>query len=79
MPIEPSRKNKSEMLFEGYLRSHGYTDFAFEPEIPGTLKRPDYRLSWNAQEIMLEVKEFRGEADDFEGGFSYFDPYPPLR
>ena len=36
------QKNKSEMLLEGYLRSHGYADFDFEPEIPGTTRRPDY-------------------------------------
>jgi len=77
--VELPRKNKSEMLFEGYLRSHGHPDFAFEPEIPGTSRRPDYRLSWNGQEILFEVKEFRGEADDFKAGFGSFDPYPPLR
>lgn len=72
-------KNKSEMLFEGYLRSHGYTDFDFEPEITGTTKRPDYRLRWRGDEVLLEVKEFRGTEDDFKAGAGFFDPYPPLR
>ena len=77
--VKPALKNKSEMLFEAYLRSQGYVDFAFEPEISGTSKRPDYRLSSNGHEILLEVKEFRAEADDFRPGFRGFDPYPPLR
>ena len=72
-------KNKSELLFEGYLRCHGYTDFEFEPEIPGTTKRPDYRLRRSGAEVLLEVKEFRAEPDDLKPGFGFFDPYPPLR
>src|SRR5258705_3491439 len=72
-------KNKSEMLLEGYLRSQGYDAFDFEPEIAGTTRRPDYRLRVPGGEVLLEVKEFRGNADDFRGGFGYFDPYPPLR
>jgi len=67
------------MLLEGYLRNQGYTDFDFEPEIPGTTRRPDYRLRWAGGEALLEVKEFRGDADDFRPGFGAFDPYPPLR
>ena len=46
-------KNKSELLLKGYLRSHGYTDFDFEPEIPGTTRRPDYRLHWPGGELLL--------------------------
>ena len=76
---KPALKNKSEILFEAYLRSQGYTDCAFEPEIQGTSRRPDYRLSWSGQDILVEVKEFRAEADDFGRGFGFFDPYPPLR
>ena len=73
MPTEPSLKNKSEMLFEGYLRSHGHEEFPFEPEIPGTSKRPDYRLLWNRQEILFEVKEFRGTREDFASGGGFFN------
>ena len=75
--VKPALKNKSEILFEAYLRSQGHTDCAFEPEIQGTSRRPDYRLSWSEQDILFEVKEFRAAADDFGSGF--FDPYPPLR
>ena len=75
VPTEPSRKNRSEMLFEAYLRSSGYADFAFEPEIPNTAKRPDYRLSSNGHDLLFEIKEFRAEPDDLTAGFRYFDPY----
>jgi hypothetical protein len=71
-------KNKSEMLLEGYLRSQGY-EFDFEPEIPGTTRRPDYRLRRPSGDVLLEVKEFRANADDFRAGSGVFDPYPPLR
>ena len=63
--IEHTGKNKSEMLFEGYLRSYGYAHPDFEPTIEGTPRRPDYRLVWNGQELLFEVKEFRGIAQDF--------------
>jgi hypothetical protein len=72
-------KNKSEMLLEGYLRTCGYTDYDFEPEIQGTSKRPDYRLRWAGGEVLLEVKEFRAEPADFRTGGGFFDPYTPLR
>lgn len=72
-------KNKSEMLLEGYLRGQGHNDFDFEPAIPGTTRRPDYRLRWQGGDVLLEVKEFRGTAEDFHAGFGVFDPYPPLR
>ena len=75
--VKPALKNKSEILFEAYLRSQGHTDCAFEPEIQGTSRRPDYRLSWSEhrlswseQDILFEVKEFRAAADDFGSGFS---------
>ena len=77
--VAPPTKTKSEMLFEGYLRAHGYTNFEFEPEMPGTTKRPDYRLAACGQDILLEVKEFRATPDDFNSRGGYFDPYPPLR
>jgi hypothetical protein len=72
-------KNKSEMLLEGYLRGQGHNDFDFEPTIPGTTRRPDYQLRWHGGAVLLEVKEFRGTAEDFRAGFGVFDPYPPLR
>jgi hypothetical protein len=79
MSRERPVKNKSEMLLEGYLRSYGCSDFDFEPEIPGTSKRPDYRLRWGGGEILLEVKEFRAEPNDLKPGGGFFDPYHPLR
>jgi hypothetical protein len=72
-------KNKSEMLLEGYLRHQGYNDFDFEPEMAGTTRRPDYRLRWASGDVLLEVKAFRANADDFRTGFGFFDPYRPLR
>ena len=80
--IEHTGKNKSEMLFEGYLRSYGYAHPDFEPTIEGTPRRPDYRLVWNGHELLFEVKEFRGTAKAFAskgGSFGSFDPYPPVR
>lgn len=38
-------KNKSEILFEQYLASHGISNPQFEPEVPGKTKRPDYLVS----------------------------------
>ena len=72
-------KNKSELLFEGYLRHHGFRDVDFEPDIQGTSRRPDYRLRSADAEILFEVKEFRADSDDFRSGSGVFDPYPPLR
>lgn len=72
-------KTKSELLLEGYLRWHGYAEFAFEPAVPGTTKRPDYRLRWKDQTILLEVKGLRATADDFRSGPGSFDPYAPVR
>ena len=80
VPCAVPLKNKSEMLLEGYLRNQGYDDFDFEPEIAGTARRPDYRLRWAGADVLLEVKEFRGNADDFRSGFGSFNPRPsPLR
>ena len=74
--IESTGKNKSEMLFEGYLRSYGYARPDFEPAIVGTPRRPDYLLAWNGQEVLFEVKKFRGTAEDFASRGGSFDPYP---
>lgn len=63
-------KNKSEMLLEGYLRHYGYRDFDFEPEIPGSSRRPDYRLRWANGEVLLEVKEFHAEPGELAAATS---------
>jgi hypothetical protein len=31
------------------------------------------------QNVLLEIKEFRGTPEDFSSGSGFFDPYPPLR
>lgn len=72
-------KNKSETLFEAYLRANGYFDFDYEKEIQGSAQRPDYTLRFNGAEILFEVKEFQATPGDFTPGFDYFDPYRPLR
>ena len=72
--VKPALTNKSEILFEAYLRSQGHSDFVFEPENQGTSRRPDYRLSWSGQDVLFEVKEFRAEADEFGRGLGFFDP-----
>ena len=57
MTAKTSGKNESERLFEEYLDLHGYSGWDYEPEIPGQLKHPDYRLPWRDKEYLLEVKE----------------------
>src|SRR5438067_275914 len=67
------------MLFEGYLRAHGYSEFEFEKQLSGSPQRPDYVLPCVGREILLEVKEFHAKDADLSVGFGVFDPYPPLR
>ena len=50
-------RNESERLFEAYLETNGYRDWAFEPDIPGQRKPPDYRLRWQGSDLFFEVKE----------------------
>jgi hypothetical protein len=73
------QKNKSELLFEGCLRTSGLHDFVFEMEVPGTSRRPDYAVPWNDSFLLFEVKEFRADGEDWRPGFGFYDPYPPLR
>lgn len=77
MPAEP--KNKSELLFEGYLRAQGHLDFEYEPVVKGTAKRPDYQISFNDSAIFLDVKEFRIDPKAPKLTSGYFDPYPVVR
>lgn len=72
-------KNESELLFEAHLRASGLPDFVFEMELPGTSRLPDYAVPWNDSFLLFEVKEFRGDADDFRSGSGFYDPYPPVR
>ena len=72
-------KSTSESCFEDILRASGLRDFAFEKQLPGTTRRPDYTVAWKDVEILFEVKEFRAVAEDFRPGFGAYDPYEPIR
>ena len=72
---KPKVKNISELLFEEYLQSKGFGYFQFQKEMPGTLKKPDYSLSFRGQEILFEVKELIATDDDFRPGARAYDPY----
>jgi len=74
-----SGKNPSELLFEEILRTAGFPDFSYEPEIEGTSRRPDYAVTLGDQILFFEVKEFRATANDARLQGGCFDPYPPLR
>jgi hypothetical protein len=64
----PEDRTISEQYFEYYLLSNGYSNFEFEPSLPGTPKRPDYRLTVGSTQMLLEVKEFFVSEKDFIGG-----------
>lgn len=68
----------SERLFEEYLRSHGI-GFEHEPLIPGSSKRPDYRLIYGESNPLVEVKEFIGAKGQLSRGAGFYDPYPIIR
>lgn len=70
-------KTASDQLFETYLRSHGLNEFDYEPEIAGTTRRPDYRVSLAESEIFFEVKGFKPPEEIPAAGS--FDPYKPIR
>lgn len=46
-------KTESEQLFEQYLHAAGLSEFAFEKELPGSSRRPDYALTWQGQDLLL--------------------------
>ncbi|MCU1225106.1 MAG: hypothetical protein JWQ42_3199 [Edaphobacter sp.] len=76
----------SEQYFEYYLRSNGYFQFDFEPSLSGTTRKPDYRLSVEGEQVLLEVKEFLVSSQDFVGSpfgegarGGAVDPYAPIR
>jgi hypothetical protein len=76
----------SEQYFEYYLRTNGYSGIEFEPQLPETSRRPDYRVTVGDKGILLEVKEFQASDKDLNGfpnvngirGGAY-DPYAPIR
>ena len=67
----------SERLFQEYLQQQGLDRFEFEPQVQGTTKRPDFRLSLDGEEIYFEVKEFDHPPEMVSGGS--FDLYGPIR
>lgn len=73
----PSR-TEGELAFEKYLRSVRLS-FGFEEPVPGTTKRPDYRLTLAGQPARFEVKQFDPQPSDSFTGVRAFDPYPPVR
>jgi hypothetical protein len=75
----PEIKTVSEMLFEEYLHSKGLGYFQFHKQMPRTLKKPDYCLSFKGQELVFEVKELIGTDDEFKPRAGWYDPYEPIR
>jgi hypothetical protein len=76
----------SEQYFEYYLQSNRYFQFEFEPTLPGTKKKPDYRLTVGGEHVLLEVKQFLASGKDFAGDLfgggvrcRTFDQYGPIR
>ncbi len=69
-----SAKNHAELLFEDYLRSLP-VDFAYEPEVVGKSKRPDYRVEIDGNLYWFEVKEMAEPELTPTGGY---DPTPPF-
>src|SRR5438445_11209993 len=69
-----SAKNHAELLFEDYLRSLP-VNFAYEPEVPGRSKRPDYRVEIDGKRYWFEVKELVDPESSPTGGY---DPTPPF-
>jgi hypothetical protein len=74
-----SAKTISERLFEDFLSASGLTQFCFEPQQDGTLKRPDYSLRVLSTEILFEVKQFDATPEDFERTGGAYDPYRVIR
>jgi hypothetical protein len=68
-----SEKTHSESLFEQYLSSLP-VEFAYEPELAGRAKRPDYRVQMDERQIWFEVKEFEDPGTIPAGEY---DPTPP--
>jgi hypothetical protein len=73
MPMTPT-ENHAEMLFEAYLRSL-QIDFAYEPNVPGRTKHPDYKVELDGKPYWFEVKEFVDPESPPMGGY---DPTPPF-
>jgi hypothetical protein len=68
-------RTKGERLFQEYLRSQGITDFEYEKERDGKLKRPDYTVRLD-REYLFDVKDFTYTEVPECGSY---DPYQRLR
>src|SRR6266446_636216 len=75
-----TEKTPGEVQFEEYLRLAGITEFEFERYLPESSRRPDYSFTHNGNLVLLDVKDFRGEPQDFETrGLGWYDPYKAIR
>jgi len=73
-----SERTQGELLFEEYLRSVGITEFEFEADIPDCAQKPDYKLLHEGSILLLDVKDFVPEAEDF-GLCGPYDPCVHIR
>jgi hypothetical protein len=79
MGTETPGKTESELLFEEYLGSHGYTDWVYEPpRLAGQSRQPDYLVRSNGQELLLEVKEMH-QKEPLPTKAVNIDPYRSVR
>jgi hypothetical protein len=69
----------SELYFQKYLTTHGYQSFEFAPVVPGTTRRPDYRIHFDGKSVLAEVKEFQATTTDWSLVGGAYDPYGPIR
>ena len=79
MASSSSDQTASETLFEEYLTSHGYHAFQHEPDVLGSPKHPDYKITILRKDAYFEVKEFDRPKWPSPGYCGCFDPYPPIR
>lgn len=74
MQERTSGRTHAELLFEDYLRRLT-VDFAYEPNVPGCRKRPDYRVVIKGRCHWFEVKELWDPESIPTSGY---DPTPPF-
>ena len=68
----------SEGLFESYLRAHGHPEPEYEPDVPGTEKHPDYRLTIDGRVVLFDVKQLEAPPGLLLS-LGHFDPYTATR
>jgi hypothetical protein len=76
---EAAPRTGGERFFEEYLGSVGITNFAFEEDVKGTRKKPDYRITLDGEINRFDVKQFDPTPEDLPVTFGCFGPYPLLR